>query len=225
MVLFDECIESLERTLEPFPVKRLHAKTYPEADANQLLFSSDTAFELGGGKSEAVSAIAFTTRDMEDEILLYGPDLCEIKGDCSFARIAVVKVRQDITAGNLYNALRKIEYTRYHVSPRGYMMRISASTAREAVRVGRKDLAEGLSFGAVGAQFLKKYRENPNVQAVKLIFVTDPKADFKALDAVSRKSSDILTALDHLLKDVKMDCHTCSLQEVCAEVEGMLEKA
>lgn len=224
MILFDECIEGLEAVLQALPCKQLSPADYPEADANQMLFASDTAFELGGGKSEAVSAIAFTTRPMEDEVLLYGPDLGEIKGDCDFARIAIVKVREEAVTSNLYNALRKIEYTRYHVSPRGYMMRISASTAREAVRVGKADAASGLSFAAVGTQFLKKYRENPNVEAVKLIFVTDPKADYKALKKLSTKSGDILTALDHLLKDARMDCHTCSLQEVCAEVEGMLEK-
>lgn len=88
----------------------------------------------------------------------------------------------------------------------------------------KADVAKGLSFAAVGGQFLKKYRENPNVEAVKLVFVTNPGADYKALKKLGTKSGDILTALDHLLKDAKMDCHTCSLQEVCAEVEGMLEK-
>ena len=88
----------------------------------------------------------------------------------------------------------------------------------------KADVAKDLSFAAVGGQFLRRYRENPNVQAVKLIFVTDPKADYRALKKLSTKSGDILTALDHLLKDARMDCHTCSLQEVCAEVESMLDK-
>lgn len=34
-------------------------------------------------------------------------------------------------------------------------------------------------------------------------------------------TENITKALDHLLQNVKMDCHSCSLKEVCAEVEQL----
>ncbi len=38
------------------------------------------------------------------------------------------------------------------------------------------------------------------------------------------RSEQITTALDHLMKDVKMDCASCSLKEVCEEVEELTKK-
>lgn len=227
MILFDECIAAWEAALQGLPVRQLTPTApWPDGGSNQMLFASDTAFELGGGSHAAVSGIAFTTQPMKDEILLYGPDLGEIKGDCDFARLTILQVDEEtLGQGNaFYNALRKIEYTRYHVAPEGYMMRISSSASREVVRVGKGAVKKGIGFAAVGRMFAESYRQNPAVQAVKTIFVTDPKGDFKSLASTAQRAGQITTALDHLLKDAKMDCHTCSLQQVCAEVEDMLEK-
>lgn len=231
MILFDECLAQWEKILQGRPCQVLTPdKSWAEADRNQLIFSSDMAYELGGRNLPAVSGIGFTGSEAAvpgDEIQLFGPDLGQIKEDTAFARIALVRVKDDaLGEGNaLYQTLRKIEYCRYHVNPRGYMMRISGQARRECVRVGTSDVKKGLSFAGVGAQFLSQYHTVPAVEAVKLIFVTDPKADFAALEAAALHAEQITTALDHLLKDAKMDCHTCKLQPVCAEVEGMLEKA
>lgn len=231
MILFDECLAQWDNIFRGLPCKTLTPdKAWAEADRNQLIFPSDMAYELGGGNLPAVSGIGFTGSAAavpKDEILLCGPDLGQIKEDAPFARIALVRVKDSaLGEGNaLYQTLRKIEYCRYHVNPQGYMMRISGQARRECVRVGKADVKKGLSFAGVGAQFLSQYHTVPAVEAVKLIFVTEAKADFAALEAAALHAEQITTALDHLLKDAKMDCHTCKLQPVCAEVEGMLEKS
>lgn len=231
MILFDECFTQWESALQSLSCKPLTPdNAWGLADRNQLIFPSDMAYELGGRNLAAVSGIGFTDNESfipKDEILLYGPDLGQIKTDCNFARIALVRVNGSaLGEGNaLYQTLRKIEYARYHVNPQGYMMRISGQARRECVRVGKADIKRGLSFAGVGARFLAQYHTVPAVEAVKLIFVTDPSADFAALDDTALHAEQITLALDHLLQDAKMDCHTCKLQTVCAEVEQMLEKA
>lgn len=231
MILFDECFVQWGSALQGLTCKVMTPdSSWGKADRNQLIFPSDMAYELGGRNLAAVSGIGFTGSEAfvsRDEILLYGPDLGSLKADCKFARIALVRVKDSaLGEGNaLYQTLRKIEYARYHVNPQGYMMRISGQARRECVRVGKTDLKKGLSFAGVGAQFLAQYHTIPAVEAVKLIFVTDSKADFTALENASLHAEQITLALDHLLQDAKMDCHTCKLQTICAEVEQLLEKA
>ena len=231
MKLYDECLIGAEQLLADYPVERLDPprRSWPDLGNNQVLFVSDTAYELGGGSHPAVSSIALTDKAEfvpKDELFLLGPDLGDIHADAPFARIAFVRVNEDLlgTGNALYRTIRKIEYTRYHVSPEGYMMRISAFSQREAARVGKAALQKGLSFADVGQLFIDAYHQQPAVEAVKLIFVTDPSFPYKELEGIMTKSEQITTALDHLMKDVKMDCNTCSLKAVCEEVEELTKK-
>lgn len=101
-------------------------------------------------------------------------------------------------------------------------MRISSMKNRETVRLRKSDLQAGLSFDKVGSMFLEAYHRLPEVEAVKLIFVTDPAFDYDALSQSLLRSEQITQALDHLVNKVNMDCHSCALQEICEEVEKML---
>ena len=232
MKLYDECFEGVGEILSQYSVKSFEAQKYSHwesNDKNQIIFQSDTAYELGGGTLPALSSIALTDREdfvTRDEILLIGQDLGEIKGDSPFARIALLNVNEDEmgTGEKLYQTIRKIEYARYHIHPEGYMMRISAFTHREAARVGKDAVKKGLSFGHIGRFFIDEYKKNPQVKAVKLLFVTDPGFPYDKLEAIMKKSESITTALDHIMKDIRMDCQTCSLKTVCDEVEALCEK-
>lgn len=232
MKLYDECFEGVGEILSQYSVKSFEAQKYSHwesNDKNQIIFQSDTAYELGGGTLPALSSIALTDREdfvARDEILLIGRDLGEIKGDSPFARIALLNVNEDEmgTGEKLYQTIRKIEYARYHIHPEGYMMRISAFTHREAARVGKDAVKKGLSFGHIGRFFIDEYKKNPQVKAVKLLFVTDPGFPYDKLEAIMKKSESITTALDHIMKDIRMDCQTCSLKTVCDEVEALCEK-
>ncbi|MBR2730483.1 MAG: carbon monoxide dehydrogenase [Clostridia bacterium] len=199
-------------------------------DKNKIIFQSDAAFELGGANLPAISSVAFTDDpDLvpADEILLIGNDLADLNGDSPFARIAMIRVNEDEmgTGERLYQTIRRIEYARYHIHPEGYMMRISAFTHREAARVARDALAKGLSFAHVGAFLIEEYKKQPQVEAVKLLFVTADGFPYDTLEKVMEKSESITTALDHIMRDIKMDCRTCSLKTVCDEVEALCGKA
>ncbi|MBE6827565.1 MAG: carbon monoxide dehydrogenase [Ruminococcaceae bacterium] len=232
MNLYDECFSGVQSVLEQYGARKLeynNACDYPEADKNQIIFQNDTAYELGGGTLPAVSSIALTDKKElvpRDEILLIGRDLFEIKENSPFARIALIRVCEDEmgTGEKLYATVRKIEYARYHINPEGYMMRISAFTHREAARVGKSALVKGISFTDVGSLFINEYKKNQQVEAVKLLFVTEPDFPYDRLEAIMQKSEDITKALDHIMKNIKMDCDTCSLKAVCEEVEALCDK-
>lgn len=230
MKLYEECIGTLAEQMQPFDVRRL---LISETDAlwqdegkNQLIFRSDMAYELGGDRLPCVSGIFLTDKEETvpgDEVWLCGKDLPELKGDTPYARIALVRVKNGEMgdANAQYQAIRKIEYTRYHLNPKGFMMRISATNQREAVRISKDAIKEGLNFAKVGSLFLKEYHKHPAVEAVKLIFVTEPEFAYEDLSKLAEKSEQITRTLDHLLNKVNMDCKACSLQQVCAEVETL----
>lgn len=75
---------------------------YKERDAwkdngeSELVLLRDAAYELGGGANEAVNFTCVTSDTAlvpNDEVLLYGPDMKEIKGDVPFARIVILGVK------------------------------------------------------------------------------------------------------------------------------------
>lgn len=230
MNLYDASIKELLEHLDLSKAKKLDIvnTNWQDVGEHNLILRADMAYELGGGTAQAVSGLSVTSDKSlvaEDEILLIGPDLPEINHDSDYARIAIVRVAEDsLGDGNaLYNAIRKIEYVRYHINPKGYMTRISAKNHREPVRVSKDALAEGLGFSQVGKIFLDAYHENENIEAVKLIFITAPDFDYKALSEQAKRFEDITGAIDHIFKNVMMDCKSCSLQQVCNEVEGLRE--
>ena len=56
----------------------------------------DAAYELGGGANDAVNFTCVTSDSSlvpADEVLLYGPDMKEIKGDVPFARLVILGVK------------------------------------------------------------------------------------------------------------------------------------
>ena len=228
MKLYDESIKELLAGIDMTSAKKLDIvnATWKDVGDHNLILRADMAYELGGGTFPAVSGMAVTCNDEfvnTDEVMLIGPDLDEIKADTPYARIALVKVAEDsLGDGNtLYNAIRKIEYVRYHINPEGYMTRISASNNREPVRVGKAALGKGLNFAKVGKLFLDTYHENKNIEAVKLIFITAPDFDYKSLSDQAKHLEDITGTIDHIFKNVMMDCGSCSLQKICDEVEGL----
>ena len=82
-------------------------------------------------------------------------------------------------------------------------------------------MKKGLGFAHIGRFFIKEYKKQPQVEAVKLLFVTDESFPYDLLEQVMKKSESITTALDHIMRDIKMDCTSCSLKAVCDEVEAL----
>lgn len=233
MKLYDEIITKWGTRIAECPVKSLPVQKnalWEDAGNSNLILRSDMAYELGGSTMSlpALGGTAVTddaTLVPKDEILLVGQDLPEIKQDVPYARIAIARVNsQEMGEGNaLYNAIRKIEYVRYHVSPKGFMMRVSPLHERESVRVSKEALAEGLDFEKVGNLMLESFHKNSKVEAVKLIFITDKDFPYNELKNEIRQAEKITKTIDHILKNVMSDCKTCSLQEICDEVEGLRE--
>ena len=221
MEFFDSLIGEVSALVSKLPLKAFPFKSdkaWKDIGYNQVILQRDTAFELGGTGFNLV-----TSKEIEDEVILTGADLTEIKRDCCFARVSIVQIEESEDEQKLYNLIRKIEYVKYHYFPEGYMIRTSSRAHKEAVRVSKASIKDKISFGTVGNLLINKYKEIPGVKGVKVIFITDPDADFHALEEAAQKGNKITETLNHILNSVNFDCDTCGLKPICDEVEGMKE--
>ncbi len=236
MKLYDEIINDILTSLESNEAKALPigndadpvSRNWQDAGKAMMILQSDMAYELGGHGLPAVGNTLVTTELKlvpHDEIVLIGKDLPEITKDTPYARIAMVRVAQDsIGTGNkLYNTIQNISFFRYRIYPFGFMLRVSSSNDRESVRVATYALQRGLNFTAIGNTMQKALHLHKGVEAVKIIFITSPKANYDMLQDSLKKTKQITSTIDHMLKDFNMDCNSCGLQEICDEVEELRE--
>ena len=206
------------------------ARTWEDAGGNQLIMMKESAYELGGDNKPAVNYACISSGDYvtEDEIWVYGKDLNQINGSVPFARIVLVKVAGLQGEGEedtepLFRAIQDIDFVKYHVYPKGYMIRSSSDSFREQVRVSKEAVRKGINFEQVGNSYIKEYKKNPNVLAVRVIFATVDDADYAEMRKDAKKVRDITKTLSKILEGMATDCHSCSLKEICDEVEGLKE--
>lgn len=158
-------------------------------------------------------------------VFLAGKDLPEIREDVSYARITLLCLDglEGLEPQQLYSVFRRIEYTRYHIYPEGYMMRISAVKEREPVRISRQALRDGMDFAQVGACFAEQYKRHPQVRAVRTYFVTDPAADYGLLWSYAHRFEQITESANQVFRGFSMDCTTCGQRQLCQEIDGLRE--
>lgn len=233
MELYNSIIEKVDGLLGSSSPKKYSYnpdRTWEDVGGNQLIMMKESAYELGGDNKPAVNYACVSSDDYvtEDEVWVYGKDLTEIRGSVPFARIVLVKVASLKGEGEedtepLFRAIQDIDFVKYHVYPKGYMIRSSSDSFREQVRVSKDAVRKGISFEKVGNSYIKEYKKNPSVLAVRVIFATVDDADYAEMKKDAKKVRDITKTLSKILEGMATDCHSCSLKEICDEVEGLKE--
>lgn len=202
-------------------------KSWPDLGASELILKSEAAYELGANGLGSANYVCVTSNaDLisKDQVILYGPDLGKIKKDTPFARI--VLIRGGVLDGDddeVYRALKQIEFSKYHVYPDGYMVRMSPESYREQIRVGKKAVRKGINFEAIGNRYIDEYKKDPNVVNVTVIFITEENFDYSVLTENAKKTDKLTSTLCHIMEGLPTDCTVCGLKDVCDEVEGMKE--
>ena len=229
MELYNNLIKDTKALLQGTPKKWNYSELtrWNDLGASELVLQKDAAFELGASGHGSANYLLFTSSAElvnEDQVLLYGRDLSEIKGDCDFARIVLLRIG-DVEGDDetVYRTLKDIEFSKYHVYPEGYMVRMSPESYREQIRVSKTALKKGISFKSIGASYIAEYKKNVNVLAATVIFVTDPAFDYEAMKQTAKKANAVTNTLTHILEGLPTDCSICALKDVCEEVEGMKE--
>ena len=107
------------------------AAAWKDAGNSEFIMQRDAALEIGGGGEPSVNYTLVTTSGIisEDEVWVYGQDIREIRGDSAFARIVILETEdlgEETDQEKAFQAIRNLEFVRYHVFPKGYMVRVSA---------------------------------------------------------------------------------------------------
>ena len=207
------------------------AQAWDDTGEFELVMLRDAAFDLGGGSRSAVNCTLVTTSPKlidRDEIVVYGPDLGELCGDADYVRITILRVGDiesddETDTEQAFRAIQDMDFVKYHVFPRGYMIRTSSESSREQVRVSKQALRDGISFARVGTDFIRQYKKNVNILNVRMIFITAPDADYDGAKKLAKNAKDITMSLTKILEGMPTDCGSCQLKPICDEVEGMRE--
>jgi hypothetical protein len=203
-----------------------------ENDEKQIILKNESIIELGGANKPAVSLTLYTEGEAsstitdifgECDVCLYGDDLDALRGDVPYARVTIVGIAPEFLREDfkLYQLFRSIEYVRYHVSPKGYMPRISTAHGREQVRISANAVEAGLEFIKVGKVYNAAYLKHPAVSWAKTVFVTLKDFDYIRLKGIADGAEAVTMSLDHPLNNLNMDCSSCSLKPVCDEADKL----
>ena len=234
MELFNPIIRAVEEHVGSSAPRRYDyapGRAWEDTGEFELVMLRDAAYELGGDNKSAVNFTCVTTSTelvAKDEILVYGPDLDQLKASSPYARITLLRVG-DIESDDVedteqaFRAIQDMDFVKYHVFPKGYMIRTSSESNREQVRISRQAVRQGITFEKVGNDFIRQYKTNPNILAVKMIFITAPDADYAELVKQGKNVHDITMSLSKILEGMPTDCGSCNLKAICDEVEGMKE--
>ena len=231
MQLYDAMILRVRALLEGLPVRSMafaEGNTWPENADFEMIFQKDVAYELGGGKAMSAN-LTCVTEDPAlfdgDQVFVYGPDLPEIQGDVSYARICEVLVESpaEEDSSQILKLLQDIEFEKFHVYGKGFMMRTSGQSAREPVRVSKQALQDGISFEKLGNTFISHYKKNPSVRAVRVSFITLDSFDYEKLSQEAKTALEIRNSLSKIQKGLPTECSICDIREICNEVEGLRE--
>jgi len=230
MDLYNSLIKETRELTDKLPAKTWDydpKAVWPSNSSSELVLQKYAAYELGASGKGSANYVLFTSNEElggKDQVILCGKDLKDIKSDCDFARIVILRIGVlDDDDEAVYRTLRDIEFAKYHVYPQGYMVRISPESYREQVRVSKEAVKKGISFKALGMNYIQAYKQDPNVISATVIFLTDPAADYGALKALAKKSADVTGTLTHIFEGLPTDCSVCALKDICDEVEGMKE--
>ena len=264
--LYDAQIARVRELLRGLPVRSYaydEAKAWPENDDFVMIFQRDAAYELGGkGLSANLTCVTedeslfdgelASAGDIaaRDQIFVYGPDLQEIQGDVSYARICEVLVRGEEEKGaegtkeassadmagaaeesaldeaasqRMLKLLQDVDFVKFHIYGKGVMMRTSGQSAKEQVRIAREALQGGITFERMGDLFISHYKKNPRVLAVRVSFITAKQFDYERLAEEGSTATQIRNSLSMIQKGLPTECESCSIQEICAKVEGLRE--
>lgn len=227
MQVYDKVIEEVREILKPFPAADL-SKTKPQRwkllKENEFFLRSESAFELGKRDSVSSCYQAVTSSEelvSEDKILLYGPDLQEIRQDVPFTRITFIQKEMDANPDKAYRQIKKLEFARFKIIPEGYMVLSSSMEQKEQVRVSKKAIQKGVDFATIGRILIHKYKKEYGAKHVQVIFITEELPVLEELSRQGKKVDEITNAFDHILKDIVLDCDLCPLHPICDEVEEL----
>lgn len=229
MKVYDKLIAETRHLLQDEQVRELEVgapHVWPLLKDQEFLMRKDVAYQLGvRGKPSTCYNVPTSTEGLvsEDKIYLYGKDLNEINEDTTFTKITLMNVDEIKDPTREYQSVKRLEFARYRLIPQGYMVLSSSMENIEQVRVSKEAIQKGLTFTTVGNLIIDQYKQEYGVNHVQVIFITSDVKNIKELVHVGKQVEDVTNAMDHILKNIILDCDCCPLHPICDDIEALRE--
>ena len=212
MKLYDNIIKETLETLTDCPCRSFSydpSACWQDQGETGFIMQRDAKLEIGSGGAPSVNYTCVTTGGLitGDETAIYGEDIPSLKTASAFARIVLLETEdlgEETDTEKAFEAIRNLDFVRYHVYPRGYMVRVSAQSDQEQIRISKQAFDAGITFEKVGNLYIKKYKEIPVVKNVKVLFLTG-REQVEKLRPNAEKVRGITRTLTHILDGMPTD--------------------
>lgn len=197
---------------------------WPSGRGRNIVLKEDMGLELGSPEQDSASCLLWTgdhSRIVDGRITLIGPDFPESPGrSIPFGKVVLAGV-EGIDEDNAYDMHRDMDFLRYELDLRGFMMRAVSQHMKEWCRISREALSMGFSARILGSSLIRLFRGRPYVKTVEVICITSSTDDVVRLREITAPAEKIIAAMNKMAVEMEFDCTSCDYQDVCDEADGL----
>ncbi|MDT8273616.1 MAG: hypothetical protein RRA35_10555 [Desulfomonilia bacterium] len=228
MELFTKTIEAVRTFVD----SRSPCKTWagppnfqwPSGGGRNIVLKEDMGLELGSPEKDSVSCLLWTddlSRITDGRITLLGPDFPESMGkSLPFGKVVLAGV-EGFNEDNAYDRHKDMDFLRYELDLKGFMMRAVSQYMREWCRISRDALSLGFSARTLGSSLIRLFRGMSFVRVVEVIYFTTGTQDVAELRDITAPAEKIIAAMNKMASEMDFDCVSCDYQDVCDEADGL----
>ena len=223
MDIFDSLIKDTLKVLDDYPMVPLAQDVEPWEilDKNIYLFDKNTAFELGGYPKESVNMLTQSSNKLIDGFYVVGDEnLIKTEKHLSFGKIVILKIK-DIDVDNIYDFSQEVLLKDAKSHFKDVMTRASSKHYYINYKVSKDAQKAGFSFAKIANAIKAQFMQIDAVEDVSVIFIIGDSDIYKKLLPLCEKTKEATIALNHMFDGVDMDCHSCTMNDICDEVQGL----
>lgn len=199
------------------------AQKWPRSES-QMVFSSDTAIELGHPQTESAAFLMWTDdpdQINDRQITIIGPELSEAGADkMPFGKIVLLS-GHGFNEENAFQRYQELDGIKFNLNLDGYMLRALPQENKEWSRISKRALQSGFSLQVLGNELIREFKSLEYIDAVEIIFITSSATDVQRFRPIAEKVKKVCQALNKMFDDLEYDCSSCSFADVCDEIDGL----
>ena len=197
---------------------------WPPAGPRDIVLVPDLALELGHPDD---ASLCFTVWTKESDLVrdgfitLIGPDIPETgSGRLPLGKIVLVRMEHG-GEDDVYERYRDMDFTRFSLSLKGYMLRAASRHMREWSRISRDAVSGGFSFRTLGSALIHAMKAVDGIIAAEVVFITQSSDDVMALKDTAVHADRLVQAMNKMAAEMVEDCGNCEYQDVCGDASEM----
>ncbi|HEY9159513.1 MAG TPA: hypothetical protein VIS94_00300 [Desulfomonilia bacterium] len=191
---------------------------WPSGGSRNIVLKDDTGLELGSPEMDSVSCLLWTQDKslVEDgRITVIGRDFPECKDESlPFGKVVIAGV-EGFNEDNAYERHKDMDFLRYDLDLKGFMLRAASQFMREWCRISRDALQKGFSALILGSALMRLFRAQPFVKSVEVIYLTSSTEDILRLREITTPAEMIIAAMNKMAVEMDFECDSCDYRTVC----------